>query len=185
LWNEEGIEGELLGTQSLLQEALERKEHDLVVTVQELEVEATASHSQTKRALQQSQERLRRLGEAKRGKTAVKSQVPMILGTANTRKTLSQGDIEKSTGCFVVMSLAWKMDTRFPQSKPWKSWRELWTFRSTSFFMMGKNHQSFLHSPNEKKVFPMDGVPLAKKRGSCIGSALCWAEWRDVTGVCF
>ena len=56
------IEGQLLGTQSLLREAVKKKEHDLVVTVHEFEVEVT-EHSQTKRALQQSQERLRRLGE--------------------------------------------------------------------------------------------------------------------------
>jgi integral membrane sensor domain MASE1 len=59
------IEEELLGTQSLLQEAVERKERDLLVTVQSLEVEA-AGHVQTKRALRKSQERLRRIvGEAK------------------------------------------------------------------------------------------------------------------------
>jgi hypothetical protein len=48
-----------------LQEAVERKERDLLVTVQSLEVEA-AGHVQTKRALRKSQERLRRIvGEAK------------------------------------------------------------------------------------------------------------------------
>jgi integral membrane sensor domain MASE1 len=56
------IESELLGTQSLLQEVLKRKERDLVVTVQALELEA-ASHAQTKRAFQENQGRSRRLGE--------------------------------------------------------------------------------------------------------------------------
>jgi integral membrane sensor domain MASE1 len=54
------IEAELLGTQSLLQYAVERKERDLVVTVQALEVEVTG-HVETKRALRESQERFRRL----------------------------------------------------------------------------------------------------------------------------
>jgi len=57
------IEEELLATQSLLQEALETKERDLVVTVNALEVETT-EHVQTKRALQQSQERFQKLGKA-------------------------------------------------------------------------------------------------------------------------
>jgi MASE1 len=56
------IEGELLGTQSLLQEAVARKERDLVVTVQALEVEVTG-HVQTKRALRESQDRFLRLEE--------------------------------------------------------------------------------------------------------------------------
>jgi hypothetical protein len=56
------IEAELLGTQSLLQEAVERKERDLVVTVRALEVEVTG-HGQTKRALRESQERFRQLAE--------------------------------------------------------------------------------------------------------------------------
>lgn len=56
------IEGELLGTQSLLQHAVERKERDLVVTVRALEVEVTG-HVQTKRALRESQERFRQLTE--------------------------------------------------------------------------------------------------------------------------
>jgi hypothetical protein len=56
------IEGELLGTQSLLQDAVERKERDLVVTVRALEVEMTG-HGQTKRALHESQERFQRLAE--------------------------------------------------------------------------------------------------------------------------
>jgi len=54
------IAGELLGTQSLLQEAVEHKEKDLVVTVRALEMEMTG-HVQTKKALQQSQERIRRI----------------------------------------------------------------------------------------------------------------------------
>jgi len=54
------IEGELLGTQSLLKEMVDRKERDLVATAQTLEVEA-ASHEQTKRELRESQERLRRI----------------------------------------------------------------------------------------------------------------------------
>jgi integral membrane sensor domain MASE1 len=54
------IEGELLGTQSLLQDAVERKDRDLVVTVQTLEVEVTG-HAQTKRALRESYERLSRI----------------------------------------------------------------------------------------------------------------------------
>ena len=57
------IESELLGTQSLLQEVLKRKERDLVVTVQALELEA-ASHAQTKRAFQENQGRSRQLGES-------------------------------------------------------------------------------------------------------------------------
>jgi hypothetical protein len=56
------IEGELLGTQSLLQDAVERKERDLVVTVRALEVEITG-HGQTKRALRESQERFQRLAD--------------------------------------------------------------------------------------------------------------------------
>jgi len=56
------IEGELLGTQSLLRDAVEKKERDLVVTVQALEVEVIG-HVQTKRALSESQERFRRLAE--------------------------------------------------------------------------------------------------------------------------
>jgi hypothetical protein len=44
----------------LLQYAVERKERDLVVTVQALEVEVTG-HVETKRALRESQERFRRL----------------------------------------------------------------------------------------------------------------------------
>jgi integral membrane sensor domain MASE1 len=55
-------ECKLLGTQSLLQEAVEKNQQDLAVTVQALEMEVTG-HVHTKRALQQSQERLRRLGE--------------------------------------------------------------------------------------------------------------------------
>jgi integral membrane sensor domain MASE1 len=55
-------EGELLGTQSLLQGAVEKKERDLVVTVQALEVEVTG-HVHTKKALQDSQEQFRRLAE--------------------------------------------------------------------------------------------------------------------------
>ena len=54
--------GELLGTQRLLQKAVETKERDLIVTVQTLEVEITG-HTQTKRALRHSQERLRKLPE--------------------------------------------------------------------------------------------------------------------------
>jgi len=57
------IEGELLGTHSLLKEMVERKDRDLVVTVQELDVEATG-HVQTKRALREIQERFRKLGKA-------------------------------------------------------------------------------------------------------------------------
>jgi hypothetical protein len=57
------IEEELLATQSLLQEAAERKDRDLVVTVQALEVEA-ASHVQTRGALREIQERFRKLGKA-------------------------------------------------------------------------------------------------------------------------
>jgi integral membrane sensor domain MASE1 len=56
------IEGDLLGTQSLLQEAVERKDRDLIVTVHALEVEATG-HVQTQKALRDSQERFRRLAE--------------------------------------------------------------------------------------------------------------------------
>jgi hypothetical protein len=56
------IEGELLGTQSLLQEAVEAKDRDLTVTVEALDVEL-ASHVQTKRLLRDSQERLRLLTE--------------------------------------------------------------------------------------------------------------------------
>jgi integral membrane sensor domain MASE1 len=56
------IEGELLGTQRLLQAAVERKERDLVVTVQTLEVEITG-HAQTRKALRDSQERFRQLAE--------------------------------------------------------------------------------------------------------------------------
>ncbi|MGD0962477.1 MAG: MASE1 domain-containing protein [Candidatus Acidiferrales bacterium] len=54
------IEGEILGTQSLLQKAIEEQERDLVVTVQALEMEA-AGHLQTKRALRENQERIRRI----------------------------------------------------------------------------------------------------------------------------
>jgi len=54
--------GELLGTQRLLQKAVETKERDLIVTVQTLEVEITG-HAQTKRALRHTQERLRKLPE--------------------------------------------------------------------------------------------------------------------------
>jgi integral membrane sensor domain MASE1 len=54
--------GELLGTQRLLQRAVETRERDLIVTVQTLEVEITG-HAQTKRALRHSQERLRKLPE--------------------------------------------------------------------------------------------------------------------------
>jgi len=57
------IEGELLGTHSLLKEMVERKDRDLVVTVQELDMEATG-HVQTKRALREIQERFRKLGKA-------------------------------------------------------------------------------------------------------------------------
>jgi hypothetical protein len=39
--------------------------------------------------------------------------------------------------------------------------------------MMGKNHQSFLRSPNKKRARRMDSVPMAKERGSSIVSALC------------
>jgi len=56
------IEGELLGTQTLLQEAVARKQRDLLVTVQTLDVEAT-EHMEAKRALRESEERLRRLAE--------------------------------------------------------------------------------------------------------------------------
>jgi integral membrane sensor domain MASE1 len=56
------IEAELLGTQSLLQDAVERKERDLVVTVRALEVEVTG-HVQTKRALRESRERFQQLEE--------------------------------------------------------------------------------------------------------------------------
>ena len=64
-------------------------------------------------------------------------------------------------------------DTRFQQSKPWKISQELWKSQCTSSFMTGKNHHTFLHSPSEKKVCPMDGAPLAKERACCIGSAVC------------
>jgi hypothetical protein len=56
------IEEELLATQSLLQEAAERKDRDLVVSGQALEVEA-ASHVQTRVALREIQERFRKLGK--------------------------------------------------------------------------------------------------------------------------
>lgn len=55
-------EEELLGVQSLLRDAVERKDRDLVVTVRALEVEI-AGHVQTKRALQENQERLRRVAD--------------------------------------------------------------------------------------------------------------------------
>ena len=57
------IEAELLGTQSLLQEAVKRKEQDLVVTVQALEVEAAEPRA-NQEGVAESQERLRRLGES-------------------------------------------------------------------------------------------------------------------------
>ena len=56
------IEGELLATHSLLREAVDRKERDLVVTVRALEVEVTG-HVQTKKALRDSQERFRQLAD--------------------------------------------------------------------------------------------------------------------------
>jgi len=56
------IEGELLGTQILLQEAVEGKDRDLTVTVQALDVEV-AGHARTRRLLRDSQERLRLLAE--------------------------------------------------------------------------------------------------------------------------
>jgi len=60
------IEEKLLGTQSLLQDAVETKDRDLVVTVQALEVEATG-HAQAKRSLRDVQEQLRRIAaDAKR-----------------------------------------------------------------------------------------------------------------------
>jgi integral membrane sensor domain MASE1 len=59
------IEGELLGTQTLLQDAVERKQRDIVVTVQTLDVEAT-EHMEAKRALRESEERLRRLVQDRR-----------------------------------------------------------------------------------------------------------------------
>jgi integral membrane sensor domain MASE1 len=55
------IECELLGTQSLLQKTVEKKEQDLAVTVRALEVEMTG-HVQTKRALRESDDLLRRIG---------------------------------------------------------------------------------------------------------------------------
>jgi integral membrane sensor domain MASE1 len=54
------IEQELLGTQSLLQDAVEGKDRDLVVTIRALEIE-TAGHVQSKKALRESHERLRRI----------------------------------------------------------------------------------------------------------------------------
>jgi integral membrane sensor domain MASE1 len=56
------IAAELLGTQRLLREAVERKQRDLIVTVEALEMEASG-HVQTKKALQDSQERLWRLAD--------------------------------------------------------------------------------------------------------------------------
>jgi hypothetical protein len=56
------FEGELLGLQSLLQEAVEGKDRNLGATVQALETEA-AGHAQTKRALRENEERLRLLAE--------------------------------------------------------------------------------------------------------------------------
>jgi integral membrane sensor domain MASE1 len=56
------IEGELLATHSLLREAVDRKERDLVVSVRALEVEITG-HVHTKKALRDSQEQFRRLTE--------------------------------------------------------------------------------------------------------------------------
>jgi len=87
------------------------------------------------------------------------------------QKDLSQGDVEKKTGLLRFTSPAWKMDTRFQQSKPWKSSQEPWKSPCTSFFMTGKNHQ--LHSSIEKKVCPMDGASRAKEHGCCIGSGVC------------
>jgi integral membrane sensor domain MASE1 len=56
------IEEELLGTQSLLQEAVEGKERELAVTAEALNVEV-AGHAQTKRSLRDNQQRLRLLAE--------------------------------------------------------------------------------------------------------------------------
>jgi hypothetical protein len=53
-------EEELLGTQSLLQGALEGKGRDLAVTVRALEVEV-AGHAKTKKSLLDGQEQLRLL----------------------------------------------------------------------------------------------------------------------------
>jgi integral membrane sensor domain MASE1 len=59
------IEEELLGTQSLLQQAVEEKDRDLTVTVRALDLEI-AGHAQTKSWLRESQERLRLLGESRK-----------------------------------------------------------------------------------------------------------------------
>jgi integral membrane sensor domain MASE1 len=56
------IEEELLGTQSLLQDVLEGKDRELIVTLRALEVE-TAAHVQARRELRESQEQLRLLAE--------------------------------------------------------------------------------------------------------------------------
>jgi len=52
------IEGEFLGTQALLRDVLSRKDHELVETVQALEVEI-ARHEETRKVLQESREQVR------------------------------------------------------------------------------------------------------------------------------
>jgi integral membrane sensor domain MASE1 len=54
------MERQLLGTQDLLQQALEKKDQEIVVTLQALETEASG-HARTKRALRENQERFRRI----------------------------------------------------------------------------------------------------------------------------
>jgi len=56
------IEEELLGVQSLLQAAVERKDRELVVTVHALEMEV-AGHAQTKRSLRDKREQIQILPE--------------------------------------------------------------------------------------------------------------------------
>lgn len=58
-------EEELLTTQRILQTVAEKKERDIVVTVQALEVEAI-DHTQTKTALRAIQEKLRRVAPSKK-----------------------------------------------------------------------------------------------------------------------
>jgi hypothetical protein len=57
------IRGELLDAHKLLQEAAEKMEKELIVTVHALEVEL-ARHDQSKKALGEIKERFRRLGES-------------------------------------------------------------------------------------------------------------------------
>jgi integral membrane sensor domain MASE1 len=57
------IEEELLGTQSLLRQAVKEKDRDLTITVHSLDIEI-AGHTQTKRSLRDTQERLQQLAES-------------------------------------------------------------------------------------------------------------------------